>query len=306
MLGGIITAALGTLLCFVPCPVWADDTGSDKAAYKVYHYTGMNGQKHAIRVYFPPEPTDSDRRPCFIFFHGGGWVGGSLAQGYGFCEYLAGRGMVAMTGNYSMHRKGEDGKIQIPPGQSKKRICVVDGKTVVRWARTRAGELGIDADRIVLAGASAGGHIAVLSMMDDMYNDPADPQNVATAAQAFVLLCPAFTQPQKGEMEDVSVFRHLDKAWPPTLVIAGENDRWKWASDAVVGELRKRGISVHSRMAPREGHMFFRQGNWGNVTKMEIDAFLVANGFLDGESPLKPAPDSGRLVDPKEFGGTKP
>lgn len=284
-------------VCLLLSPwVAAADSGAWKSTHKQFRYEGIDGGEHAIRVYFPGGQVTGRKRPCFIFFHGGSWGGGSLAQGYGLCDYLAGRGMVAMTADYSMHKKGPDGKIALPGGESKKRICVIDGKTVIRWVRSRADALGVDADRIVLAGASAGGHIAVLSMMDDQYNNPQDRQDVTTTAQAFVLLCPAFTQPARGKMEDVSAFRHLDKRWPPTLVLAGEKDRWKWASDALVRELRKRQVPVQNWMAPQMGHMFFRKGKWDAVTRRGIDAFLVANGFLDGESPLQPAVDGAALV----------
>ena len=38
--------------------------------------------------------------------------------------------------------------------------CVEDAKSAVRWLRQNAAKLGIDPNRIVAAGGSAGGHIA--------------------------------------------------------------------------------------------------------------------------------------------------
>ena len=43
--------------------------------------------------------------------------------------------------------------------------CVQDAKSAVRWMRKNAATLGIDPDRIVAAGGSAGGHIAACTTL---------------------------------------------------------------------------------------------------------------------------------------------
>jgi acetyl esterase len=260
---------------------------------KAYSYTGMNGQQHAIRAYFPANHNPSDKAPCFVFFHGGAWTGGHLNQGNLFCEYLSSRGMVAITENYSMHPK--EAQKQLPEGESRKRICVMDGKTVIRWVKEHADELGINPERMVVSGASAGGHIGVLSMMDRDFSNPEDPKEINTEVQAFILLCPAFTVLAKDTSSDVNVFKHLDKQFPPTLFIVGETDNWKNASDVLVEKLSAKNEEVDVWMGPSAGHMFFRTEGWRTPTLLRMDAFLTAKGFLEGSTTLESTPDDYQL-----------
>ncbi|MEO0452515.1 MAG: alpha/beta hydrolase fold domain-containing protein [Verrucomicrobiota bacterium] len=250
-----------------------------------YSYIGMNGASHKIRAFFPDPDEYPGPRPCAIFFHGGGWSGGSLSQFNPICDYLAGRGMVAITADYSLLTKEQ--KEALPAGESRKRICVIDGKTVIRWAKANAEELGIDTKRIAAGGGSAGGHIAALAMMDQQYNNPKDPQDIDTAVQAFLLFCPAFTTLDRDQKPDVNVFHHLEGDWPPTLFLVGETDGWKNSSDALVYELKARDVDVENWMAPDRGHMFFRKEPWNTLSILKLDHFLVERGFLQGPSNLK-------------------
>jgi hypothetical protein len=76
-----------------------------------------------------------DRRPCYIFFHGGGWKSGDLNQGKPFCEYLSSRGIVAMTANYSMHPKENEGQLAL--GKAKEingGPALADGESALKLA----------------------------------------------------------------------------------------------------------------------------------------------------------------------------
>ena len=84
------------------------------------------------------------------FFHGGGWKDGTPTVFYRHCKYFASRGIVAMSADYRVGRR--DGA---KPAQ-----CVSDAKSAIRWLRQHAEKLGIDPNRIVASGGSAGGHLA--------------------------------------------------------------------------------------------------------------------------------------------------
>lgn len=262
--------------------------GANGQTMKKYTYTGMNGKEHDIEVYLPKNHKSSAKVPCFIHFHGGGWSGGSLSSGRPFCKYFASRGIVALTANYSMHPKINGRPPKLPAGESRKRICVIDGKTVIRWVKTHAQELGIAPNKIVAAGGSAGGHIALLSMMNDAFNNPRDPKNITTDVQAFVLMCPAFVLPERDRTADVNVFKNLNKKLPPMLFLVGETDGWRKACSILTAKLSRNGENFECWMGPKSGHMFFRGKSWKNRCLIKIDAFLVKNGFLKGTSPLEP------------------
>lgn len=258
-------------------------------------YVGINGQEHGIKIYFPKNHANTDKKKCFVFFHGGGWSKGDLTQGNQICKYLADRGMVAITANYSMHDKAI--AKNLPNGESRKRVCVIDGKTVVRWVKEHHEELGIDPENIVAGGVSAGGHISVLQMMDTTFNNPKDSLEIKTDVKAFVMICPAFTLLKRDKTPEVNVFNHLDKTFPPMLFIVGETDRWKVASDALTNKLKeKEGLYIESWVGPNSPHMFYRKKEWMDSTLITIDNFLVKQGFLEGTPKAKLKETSNSLV----------
>jgi acetyl esterase/lipase len=103
-----------------------------------------------IDIFEPKQKDSAKKYPAIVFFFGGGWVGGSPGQFYRQCEYLAGRGMIAMSAEYRVKSRH-----QTTPAE-----CVKDGKSAVRWIRANAARLDIDPDRIAAGGGSAGGHVA--------------------------------------------------------------------------------------------------------------------------------------------------
>ncbi len=98
-------------------------------------------------VYSPPAGVS--KRTAIIHLHGGGFQRGSKDNGCQLAAPLAERGYVSLACDY-----------RLAP-QSKWPAPVEDVKTAIRWARANANRLGIDASKIVLAGYSAGGHLAL-------------------------------------------------------------------------------------------------------------------------------------------------
>ena len=50
-----------------------------------------------VFIFEPDGHKTKDKRPCAVFFFGGGWTGGTPTQFYPHCAYLASRGMVAIA-----------------------------------------------------------------------------------------------------------------------------------------------------------------------------------------------------------------
>lgn len=101
-----------------------------------------------IRIY-RPAGTVVRPLPAILYFHGGGWVMGSL-EGYDlvyryFCA-RAGSALVAVDYRLAPEHK-------FPAG-------IDDAVAAYRWLQAEATGLGIDPARIVIAGDSAGGNIA--------------------------------------------------------------------------------------------------------------------------------------------------
>jgi acetyl esterase len=105
-----------------------------------------------VRVY---TPTGSAPFPLLVFFHGGGWVLGSIETHDGICRELAnGAGCVVMSVDY-----------RLAP-EHKFPAAADDCYAATQWAAAHAADLGADAKRVAIGGDSAGGNLtAVVAQM---------------------------------------------------------------------------------------------------------------------------------------------
>ena len=104
----------------------------------------------AIRIYRPKDAL----RAALVYFHGGGWVLGSLDSADGSCRALTNRSRcVVISIDY---RLAPETKF---PG------AVDDAYAAVRWVADNATDLRIDPARIAVGGASAGGNLAAAAAL---------------------------------------------------------------------------------------------------------------------------------------------
>jgi len=240
---------------------------------------------------FIEKPADwkaADRRPAIVFYFGGGWVGGSTVQFQKQSEYLATRGMVGIRVGYRVIPKGDAG----PPV-----ICCADAKSAMRYVRSHAAALGIDAHRIAAAGGSAGGHLAAFTALVRGLDDPADDLAVSAKPDALVLFNPVFNNgPGQWGHERVgnrylefSAAHHITKDAPPTIVFLGDHD--KLIPVSVLREfetsMKAVGVRCEAQVYPNAGHGFFNRDPHYTRTLIEADKFLGSLGWLKGEPTLQ-------------------
>mgnify|MGYP006280599017 CR=1 FL=1 len=90
--------------------------------------------------------------PLVVYYHGGGWLLGSIDSHDVTTRKLAtASGCAVLSVDY---RRGPESRFP---------TAVNDAVDAVRWAVDHAAELGIDPDRIALAGDSAGGNLATVA-----------------------------------------------------------------------------------------------------------------------------------------------
>ena len=107
----------------------------------------LNGDPDvAVRLY--KNGIDHDA-PVVLFVHGGGWVMGSLSTHDTLCRYLARRsGCAILAVDYRLAPE------HVYPA------ALDDVRTALTWIHTDGRDHGLDPDRIVVIGDSAGGHLA--------------------------------------------------------------------------------------------------------------------------------------------------
>ena len=267
-------------------------------AGKVYIYKESAGKPRRMEIYFPPQHDPANAKvPGLILFHGGAWAGGTLAQFRTACDYFASRGLVTATVEYRMLNKME--AAALPAGETRKRVCITDAKSAIRWFKQHAEELGIDPSRIITGGGSAGGHISVLATTNPGLNDPNDPQDVDTSVVAYLLFNPAFA-PDDVRDKEVDVLRHAKPDLSPAIVFFGTNDNWKTGWDQLYGKLVQEGNkTIDLQIAADQAHGFFNREPWQTVCISAADRFLVKQGLLSGE-PTRKLPTTGEKLTPHQ------
>ena len=155
MSGKLIRLVIAAFCIAVPGTIAAQQTRADAmeiatsysvAAETVYHTAG--GRELTLDLYLP-QPRDSPV-PVLVYYHGGGWVIGSRHEAVlALLPYLE-KGFAVANVSYRLAATA------LAPA------AVVDAVCALRWVARNAEEYNLDAERIVVSGHSAGGHLALI------------------------------------------------------------------------------------------------------------------------------------------------
>lgn len=271
----------------------------DGARVEVYKTIGDASLN--IYIYNPEDHKPSDKRPVAVFFFGGGWKAGTPKQFEQHCKYLASRGMVAMTADYRvLTRHG-----------TKAKECVADAKSAIRWIRKEAERLGVDPNRLVAGGGSAGGHLAGCTGVLAGFNESNDDLSVSAKPNAMALFNPALVLAQiDGEdplpastmptllermgvaPKELSPCHHVKAGVPPTIIFHGEGDVTVPFKTARQFASAMKKVGNRCELVGYEGqpHGFFNYGRsenkYFNATVRSLDQFLVSLGYLEGDATI--------------------
>ncbi len=252
-----------------------------------------------LHGFYPDDLKKGDARPAIVFFHGGGWVCGKTVQFNQQARAFRDLGFVAFSANYRLINKHHTTVYE----------CVKDGKSAVRWIRAHAKELGVDPNRIIAAGGSAGGHVAACTALIEGYEEEGDDKNVSCRPNALVLYSPVLDTTEKGygadkmikgEKTDLSPCHHVRKGLPPTILFHGTRDTTVPPENAERFEKLMKEAGNHCDRVPFEGrrHSFFngsgfRRNNTDddfNTTMEKAAEFLKSIGFIPKkDSTIHPA-----------------
>jgi len=140
--------------------MYKDIVFSDVTVDKDLRYAPGNNKTHLFDLY-QPQGDHSAARPLIIWMHGGGFKFGSKdAQGVKFWNTnFAQRGYVCAAINYTLGKKTTS--FNYDHMQKDCYNAVADAKMAVGYFRLYSKQYNIDPDKIILAGNSAGGMIAL-------------------------------------------------------------------------------------------------------------------------------------------------
>src|SRR5437588_1034568 len=220
-----------------------------------------------VRVCAPPgEPVGA-----VIYLHGGGWILGSPATHETVCRSLA-NAAGAVVVNVDYRRAPEH---PFP-------AAIHDAQAALGWTHARAGELGIDPDRLAVAGDSAGANLATVmarraaeaggppvrfellvypaldrAMDTPSYDEFAEGYGLTRAEMAGCW--EAYLAGADGGSPDASPLRAPDLAGlPPTLVITAEFDPLRDEGERYAERLRRAGVPADVSRYEGMSHGFFR------------------------------------------------
>jgi acetyl esterase len=110
--------------------------------------------KIPLRIYRPRAADAAAALPALVFFHGGGWVIGSIEMYDTLCRLLCNAGDCAVIS--VDYRLAPEHKFP---------AAVDDAFAALKWIADNAVGLGIDAVRLAVGGDSAGGNLAAVSSL---------------------------------------------------------------------------------------------------------------------------------------------
>ncbi len=272
-LATVVTAASFVL-------TWGLAAQAEKIRVRRYIYKKTPQAELALYVHFPADWKADDKRPAIVFFFGGGWTAGTVRQFEPQANHFAQRGLVTVRADYRV--KSRHGVL---PDK-----CVEDAKSAIRWVRAHAGELGVDPNRIVAAGGSAGGHLAACTSLVEGLDAEGEDLNVSSKPNALLLYNPALDLTGErivkrvGNNQElarrISPTLHLKKATPPALLLYGTDDPLLEQGRAFMERSKAIGHHAELYLAPGQRHGFFNRSPWLERTTQRADQFLQSIGYL--------------------------
>lgn len=165
-----------------------------------------------------PQIKSEKALPAIVYFTGGGWVNGNVYGQIPNPAWFRDHGIIGIEADYRVKSRHGTSPIE----------CIQDAKSAIRFVREHAKELGVDPNKIIAAGGSAGGHLAACTFLDGG-DTPGENPKISSKPNALVLHNPVLGEGFGKEFFDVhpefSPILHVKKGWPPTILSNGTKDQ---------------------------------------------------------------------------------
>ncbi len=217
--------------------------------------------KHAsgddLKLYIlkPNSWSSGDQRPAIVFYYGGGWRNAYLRAFESHARYYTSQGLVCFIAEYRVFN--DHGTLPFD--------CVKDAQDAFAFVRNNADKFGINPDKMVASGGSAGGHLAAcLGTVEDTRNGAASKPNAMVLFNPRCIVDPknpqyAFVQELGTQAINISPYHHMDKNTPPSIIYHGTSDDLVPYEDSVLfhEKLLELGVSSSIELFENREHSFF-------------------------------------------------
>jgi Esterase/lipase len=250
-------------------------------------YKTIDTFKLKVDIFYTDQTFQKENNTAIVFFHGGGWAYGTPSEFFTTCERYAKMGLVTFSVDYRLSiDNGETPSKTISPIE-----CVMDAKSVMRWVRENAEKLHIDKNKIVAAGQSAGGHLALCTAMIDDYNEKSDNLSISCSPNAVLLFsacvnavegwCDRLLGDRRNKIWSISPFHNVRKGLPPMIEFHGTDDEQvpKWTVQFFESEMEKEGNYFEQHMYEGRKH-YLGNGNPKYSRYYDDEILKVADEFL--------------------------
>ncbi|WP_194820367.1 alpha/beta hydrolase [Nocardia sp. XZ_19_385] len=257
-------------------------------------YATVDGTNLLLDPKLPSRAAESPR-PAVVWVHGGGWSEGDRGEAPRWHKWLNDKGYAVFAIEY---------RLAPPPRWNQ---APGDVKCAVGWVKQHAREFGVDPERVMLAGGSAGGNLALLGgYADDRvppscpvgdtsvravaafyppadlalgYRDSGDPEYARKALRDYIGGTPEEFPDRYAAASPITYVR---PGVPPTLLLHGTRDHIvAYAQSALLAEkLKTAGVQHDLLPIPYGDHVYdFSWGDWGTQISRQVFARFLDRHF---------------------------
>jgi len=262
--------------------------GGPTMAETTDRWVAARGRRIFCRVYRPV----ADRRiPTLVYFHGGGWVWASVDTHDRMTREYAAAGQVAVVSvDYALSP------------EAKFPQALEEYAAVVRFIAEQGAQWGLDQDRILVGGDSAGGNLALATALllrdtdgprlhailanypvsDARFNTPSynayGAGDYGLSAERMAFYWSVYLPHWSDRLHPLAAPLRADlTGLPPTMILLAELDVLRSEGEALVAKLRAASVAVRTETFAGVVHGFLRAT--GSVQKAR-DAVTMAGAWM--------------------------
>ncbi len=264
----------------------------ERKDHEIYIYKTENDFTLEAHIFRPEDTISLDNKPAIAIFHGGGWAAGKASWAFGRAKHFAKLGLVGVAVQYRLSNFHD-----ITPVEA-----MEDTRDLIIWLRQNADSLGINPDKIVGEGWSAGGHLITSAAF---FPDTTSDKKFNSSPNAVILKSPALEADswciqllgtRNINPKTISPLDNIKEGMslPPILILQGRTDHVTPTDNALLFNEHMKAANYQCELVIYEdcGHLFtpsyLDDTGWPRPDKeiskkanKKADDFLIELGYIE-------------------------